>query len=242
MSVRGVWPSRAEAANAPDGDLPPRMEQLLARLQPFERLAPAERQHLAAVSREQRYAKGETLFRAGEPSEAVWLVKTGRIHLMRFLADGKVSTTCVMTPGETFCCLPALDRKPYPTDAVAAENSVVVRIPTEAFHQAMNRSPAFAQEALCLFCDRLRQLEHRSCMVYEPADQRLAQVLLGLAKKFGATVPLTHQELAEIAGTTHETTTRTLNRFKRQGLIRSARGQTTLVRPDRLRALLQSGG
>ena len=158
---------------------------------------------------------------------------------MKFLADGKVSTTCVMTPGETFCCLPALDRKSYPTDALAAEESVVIRIPTEAFHQAMNRSPTFAQHTLCLFCDRLRQVEHKSCMVYEPAEARLAQVLLTLSKKFGPTIPLTHQELAEIAGTTHETTTRTLNRFKQQGFIHSARGRTTLVRPEQLQALLK---
>lgn len=215
------------------------MERLLVTAEPFKRLPAAERCHVAEAAREKSYAKGETIFRAGQPSDAVWVVKTGRVHLMNYLADGKVSTTCVMTQGETFCCLPALDRKPYPADAVAAVDSTVIRIPLEAFHQAMNRSPAFMQDALCLFCDRLRQVEHKSCMVYESAEQRLAQVLLGLAKKFGSTVPLTHQELAEIAGTTHETTTRTLNRFKQQGLIRSARGKTTLVRPEQLHALLK---
>lgn len=215
------------------------MLALLSTIEPFKRLPASEQQRLAQVTREQRFAKGQTVFRAGQSSDAVWIVKTGRVHLMKFLADGKVSTTCVMTSGETFCCLPALDRKAYPTDAVAAEDSVVLRIPSEAFHQAMNRVPAFAQQALCLFCDRLRQVEHKSCMVYEPAESRLAQVLLTLSKKFGSIIPLTHQELAEIAGTTHETTTRTLNRFKQQGLIRSSRGKTTLVRPERLQALLK---
>ena len=215
------------------------MEAFLAVVEPFKRLRLAERQRLAVATREKRYAKGETIFRAGQPSDAVWVVKTGRVHLMNYLADGKVSTTCVMTPGETFCCLPALDRKPYPADAVAAVDSAVVRIPIEAFHHAMNRSPAFTQDTLCLFCDRLRQVEQKGCTVYEPAEQRLAQVLLGLAKKFGSTVPLTHQELAEIAGTTHETTTRMLNRFKQQGFIRSSRGKTTLVRPEELHALLK---
>ena len=215
------------------------MERFLATTDPFKHLPAAEQKRLVQVAREKRYEKGETIFRAGQLSDAVWVVKSGRVHLMNYLADGKVSTTCVMAEGETFCCLPALDRKPYPADAVAAVDSTVVRIPLEAFHQAMNRSSAFTQDALCLFCDRLRQVEQKSCMVHEPAEQRLAQVLLGLAKKFGFTVPLTHQELAEIAGTTHETTTRTLNRFKRQGLIRSSRGKTVLVRPEQLKALLK---
>jgi len=215
------------------------MERVLASVEPFKRLPASEQRRLAEVAREQRYAKGETIFREGQPSDAVWVVKTGRVHLMKFLADGKASTTCVMTAGEPFCCLPALDRKPYPVDAVAAEDSVVLRIPLGAFHEAMGRSPAFTQETLCIFCDRLRQVEQKSCMVYEPAEQRLAQLLLTLSKKFGSTIPLTHQELAEIVGVTHETTTRTLNRFKRQGLIRSSRGKTTILHPEKLQALLK---
>mgnify|MGYP001619374908 CR=1 FL=1 len=215
------------------------VETFLAGVEPFTRLAKAERQRIAHVAREKRYGKGETIFRQGQTCDAVWVVKTGRIHLMNFLPDGKASTTCVMTTGETFCCLPALDRKDYPADAIAAEESVVVRVPVETFHQAMGRSPDFTQQTLCLFCDRLRQVEQRGCMVAEPVSARLAQVLLTLAKKFGPTIPLTRQELAEIAGTTHETAIRTLSRFKAQGLIRSSRGQTTLVHPERLQALLE---
>ena len=216
------------------------MERLLATSEPFKQLAPAERRRLAQAAREKHYAKGETIFQAGEPSDAVWVVKTGRVHLMKFLPDGKASTTCVMTPGEPFCCLPALDRQPYPVDAIAASDTIVIRIPQEAFHQAMERSPAFTQQTLCLFCDRLRQVEEKGCMVYEPAEQRLARVLLGLAKKFGPTIPLTRQELAEIAGTTPETTIRTLSRFRRLGLIRSLRGTTTILHAERLSALLKN--
>ena len=214
------------------------MGPFLATLEPFKRLPTAEQSRLAQVATERSYAKGETLFREGQRSDAVWVVKTGRVHLMRFLADGKASTTCVMTAGELFCCLPALDRKRYTADAVAAEESTVIRIPADAFHHAMGRSPAFTQETLCLFCDRLRQVEHKSCMAHEPVEQRLAHVLLALAKKFGPTIPLTRQELAEIAGTTHETAIRTLSRFGKQGLIRSARGKTTVLHPEKLSALL----
>lgn len=216
------------------------MGSFLNTVKPFATLPPAERVRVTQAATERAYAKGETIFRSGEPSNAVWVVKTGRVHLMKFFSNGKASTTCVMTPGEPFCCLPALDRKPYPADAIAAIDTVVVRIPLEAFHQAMARSPAFTQETLCLFCDRLREVEHKSCMIYESAEARLAQVLVGLSKKFGDTIPLTRQELAEIAGTTHETAIRTLSRFAKHGVIRSIRGQTTIVNSDKLHALLDS--
>lgn len=216
------------------------MERFLATVEPFRRLPPTELKRLVHVARETRYAKGETIFREGQRSDAVWLVKTGRVHLMKFLANGKASTTCVMTVGETFCCLPAMDRGPYPVDAVVAEESVIVRIPADDFHQAMSRSPSFTQETLCLFCERLRQVEHRSCMVYEPAEERLAKILLGLSKKLGPSIPLTRQELAEIAGTTLETAIRTLSRFSKRGWIRSARGTTTILKPDQLKTLISN--
>jgi CRP/FNR family transcriptional regulator len=73
--------------------------------------------------------------------------------------------------------------------------------------------------------------------VYDAVDRRLAQALLTLSKKFGATVPLTKHELAELAGTTVETTIRILSRWKRAGLLGSTRGSTTIVKPEPLQRL-----
>ena len=216
------------------------MDQFLAHIDLFKRLSPAERQHLAAVSREKRYAKGETVFRAGDAADAVCVVKEGRVHLMKFLEGGQASTTCVMAPGETFCCLPALDRKPYPVDAIAAVDSVVVRIPTNAFHELLEHNPRFLQDSLCLFCDRLRQVEDKSCMIYDSVERRLAQALITLSKKFGATIPLTKHELAELANTTVETTIRVLSQLKKQGIIKSSRGSTTITKPEQLTVLASS--
>jgi CRP-like cAMP-binding protein len=210
---------------------------LLAGVEPFKRLTPAQRQRLAEASHERRYTKGETVFREGQPADAVCVVKQGRVHLIKFLEGGQASTTCVMTSGETFCCLPALDRKSYPADAVAATDSVVVQVPTQAFHALLQENPSFLQDSLCLFCDRLRQVEHRGCMAYDSVERRLAQALIGLSKKFGATVPLTKHELAEMANTTVETTIRILGQFKKQGLITSARGSTTIAKAEALRRL-----
>ena len=220
--------------------LPETTEQLLATVEPFKRLSAAERRYLASVSRERRYAKGEAVFREGQSADAVCIVKQGRVHLMKFLEGGQASTTCVMTDGETFCCLPALDRKPYPADAVAAVDSVVVRIPTSAFHELLQKNPTFLQNSLCLFCDRLRQVEHKSCMVYDSVERRLAQALVTLSKKFGATIPLTKHELAELASTTVETTIRVLSQLKRQGILKSSRGSTTIAKPNQLQRLASS--
>ena len=215
-------------------------EQFFSHLAFFKQLTPSQRKRLAAASREKRYAKGETVFLAGDPSEAVCVVKEGRVHLMKFLEGGQASTTCVMTNGETFCCLPALDRKSYPVDAVAAVDSIVVRIPTETFHDLLQENPSFLESSLCLFCDRLRQVEEKSCMIYDSVERRLAQALLTLSKKFGPTIPLTKHELAELANTTVETTIRILSQLKKRGIVKSSRGSTTIAKPQHLQDLASS--
>lgn len=73
----------------------------------------------------------------------------------------------------------------------------------------------------------------------------MALTLLKLASAHGAedaagtaiTLPMTHQILADMIGTSRETVTRHLGRLKRRGLV-SQRGGTLLVRKERLQALV----
>lgn len=201
----------------------------LSQLQPFKYLPPEERKRFVESVHEKSLSKGSTLFHEGEKSDSVWLLRKGRIHLNKFLHGGQVSTTCVIAEGELFCCLPALDHQTYPVNATAAADSVVIRIPSPTFSAWMQNYPSFSQETLCTFCTRLREVECHGCRIYDSVENRVAQVLLTLSRKFGKTIPLTRQEVAELAGTTLETTIRTLSRMKEKRLIRSSRGQITLL-------------
>lgn len=214
------------------------LELFLKNSEIFRRLPAQDRERVAALSHERTYAKGETIFHEGQPSDSVWLTVEGRVHLLHHQAGGRVQANCVMTPGETFCCLPAMDRGPYPATAVAATGCRVLQIPTHLFHEMIEKSPELLRETLCFFSARLRQVEARGCLVHDPVEHRIAQALLTLQKKFGETIPLTRQEVAELAGTTVETSIRTISRFQQEGWVRAARGKIELLKPDSLRQLL----
>ncbi len=216
------------------------IESFLAKAPLFKGLPAADRQQIAKAALQKAYAKGETLYREGQRADAVWIVKSGRVHLMKFSDDGHVSTNCVMTDGELFCCLPAMDQQAYPTDAVAATDAEVIRIPMVRFNQVMERHPAFRREVTSVFCGRLREVESKGCAIFDPVEKRLAQALLTLMKKFGPTIPLTRQDFSELAGTTVETTIRILSRFKDDGMITSSRGQTTIVHPEKLQQIARN--
>lgn len=213
------------------------MQRFLASVEPFNHLSPARQASFAHLARELSFNKGQTIFRKGEGADSVWIVREGRVHLMNYLPDGKASAICVIAPKETFCCFSALDGKPYPADAIAMEKSTLVRLPLEAFQECLMQVPAFLKDTLCLFCERLRAVEEKGCMVFEPVEKRIAHVLLGLIPKFGGPIPLTRQEVAELAGTTLETAIRTLSHFKHEGVIESSRGSITVTKIDVLRSL-----
>lgn len=192
---------------------------------------------MAAFSHERLYAKGEVIFHEGRPSDSVWLTLEGRVHLLHHQVEGRVQANCVMTPGETFCCLPALDQGAYPATAVAATKARVLQIPHALFQEMMKSTPSLLQQTLCVFTGRLRQMEAKGCMIHDPVERRVAQALLALWKKFGDSIPLTRQEIAELAGTTVETAIRTISRFQQEGWVRSSRGNIQLLQPDSLSRL-----
>ena len=215
------------------------VELFLKQAEMFRHLPPRERQRVASLSRERTFEKGETIFHEGRSSDSIWIVIEGRVHLLHYLNVGRAQTTCEMTPGETFCCLPALDRGVYPATAVAATPAKVLQIPTALFHELLGRTPTLLRETLCVFGGRLRQVEAKGCLVHDPVEHRVAQALLALQKKFGDSIPLTRQEVAELAGTTVETAIRTVSRFQQEGWVRSTRGKIHLLKADSLKQLLR---
>lgn len=197
-----------------------------------------ERDTLRQRSVEKSYPKGSVLFHAEDRADFVWLVKTGRIHLTHYSSSGRVFTNCVAVPGEIFCCLSSLDRRAYPAEAVAGLDSIVAKIPLDLFSGWMQKYPAFSHKTICFFCDRLRAAEQKGCLLQEPVRERILGVLWTLAVKFGSTIPFTCREVAEMAGTTVETTIRTFALLKEEKLIRATRAKITICDPSRLRKLL----
>lgn len=203
----------------------------------FEKLLPEEQAQIEKSSHEKKYERGERVFSKGEPGTAVWFVKQGRVHLQNISYDGKVTTACVMSEGDLFCCLPALDGKAYPADAIAVEASTIIKIPGDLFRELMHKNAAFSNHVMNTFCNRLRQMETRGCQTTDPAEVRVARLLLSLGDKFKNQIPLTRQEMADIAGLTIETTIRILSRMKKDGLIDSTRKMTHLTDVEKLKEL-----
>jgi CRP/FNR family transcriptional regulator len=213
-------------------------------LKGFRTLAPDERARVAAAAHEYSAGRGTVLFTEGQRAESVWAVKEGLVHIVKFGHDGKEVVLELIPPGELFGAVVALQDRPYPASAVAAEPSVVWRLPAALARDLCQKHPALRASIMEQVATRLREAHERlRSVALEPVEQRLARVLLSLAGKIGkakggtTTLAVTRQELADMVGTTVETTIRITSKWQRAGIVSSSRHELGVLDRQMLEAI-----
>ena len=91
-----------------------------------QRLSNLEINFLASLSREERYAEGQVLFREGEPGDKLYVVLEGQVRIGKFLPGGGEEALTILGRGEYFGEMALVDQQPRSADARAHEGPVVV--------------------------------------------------------------------------------------------------------------------
>lgn len=216
----------------------------LSSLPGFRVLPAAERVTLDATVRELPVQRGQVLFGEREPADSLWAVQQGKVHIMKSGADGREIVLEVVAPGELFGAVVAIEGRPYPATAIAAEDGRVWRLPASVAQDLCRRYPTLRNALMEQVTARLRSAHERlRSVALERVEQRLARALLALAAKIGVEkdgrklLSVTRQELADMTGTTVESAIRVTSRWQSDGLIGSARQQIELLDSVRLEAI-----
>ena len=208
----------------------------------FKPLSPARFQRLLSASTMERYEKGRTIFHQGERAQAIWVVLDGWVHLVRSSSVDETSHAVVVftiTADEMLCGISAIDSGTYNVSAVVGAMCRALRIPGAVFQEALTHEPEFAYQVIRLCARRMRHIAQQYGSIAEPVASRIVRSILRLRQQFGARLPVTHRELAQMSWTTTETAIRMVRALKRQGLVRGMRGQLTIARPRALEQLLK---
>lgn len=214
---------RTKIMSAPAGP-----KGLLAGLEIFRKL-PAEALREAEKSvLERKYAKGDSIFLEGDPADYVWFVKEGHVKAVVHSAGGRDMTLCMNGSQTMFgsCC--CFGEKTYACNGIAETDVTILAYPMGEFLGLLDRHPALSQAVVEELSKRLRQSKDMQAFEQESVEKRILHVLANLAAEFGNTIPLTRREIAEMAGTTVETSIRTFSRFEEEGLVATSRGKITL--------------
>jgi len=174
------------------------------------------------------YPKGSLLFVEGEEPRGVFILCSGRVKLTTSSSEGKTLIVKVAEAGEVLGASSAILGKPYEVSAETLEPSQANFIKREDFIRFLNTDVEACMHTAQQLSQKYQsaQKEIRSLGLSQTTSEKLAKLLLDWAargeetpKGIRLTVLLTHEEIAQMIGTTRETVTRILSDFKKKKLI-----------------------
>jgi CRP/FNR family transcriptional regulator len=187
---------------------------------------------------ERQYQKDDYIFLEGEAPEALYIIRTGKVKVLRHSTDGKDVVLRVGGAGHLLGTVAVFDGGGYPGTAQVIEECTALVIARNDCLTLVNRYPVFALAVISDLGSRLRSsAEQIRSLAVERVEQRIARVLLKLAETAGSDslegrvieMPLTRQDVADMTGTTVETAIRVMSKFRRLELIKTRRGKVVLV-------------
>jgi CRP/FNR family transcriptional regulator len=200
----------------------------------FSGLTPDEKDEIAAITSEKQYAKGETIYLAGNEGKKLFVIHSGRVKISRISPGGKSQVLRVLGPGDFMGELTLLSDAPLSDYAEAVEPCTMCMVEGQRLKTLMGIYPSIALKVMQVLSSRLEKAETLiEGITLHPAEQRLASALLELsAGRQELELPLTKGDFASQLGMTQETLSRKLSGLQDQGYI-ELRGQRTIVILDR---------
>ncbi|MEA2572022.1 MAG: family transcriptional regulator, cyclic receptor protein [Acidobacteriota bacterium] len=204
---------------------------------PFCDMAPAAVEALDASKYSSVYPKGSLLFVEGEQPRGVFMLCSGRAKLTTTSTEGRTLILKIAQGGELLGASAALLGRPYEVSAETLEPSQISFIRRDDFMRLLSSFPEACLHTAQALSEKYAsaQREIRTLGLAQTTSEKLAKLILGWVPGGETTsegtrlqILLTHEEIAQMIGTTRETVTRLLSDFKRKKLI-SVKGSNLFV-------------
>ena len=182
------------------------------------------------VAEQRHYRRRQVIHFPDQAGDFLYLLCTGRVKVSRVSEQGREVTLNLIEGSQLFGETGLLEpNQPYELMAETLEDSLVGVFRRAEFLEALQECPPAALEMMRLIAERRSLAESAVAdLVFLDVPKRLAKLLMRLYDAHGSKTSrggtmikakFTHQELANMIGSTRETTTLVLNDFKRNGII-----------------------
>lgn len=188
----------------------------------------------------------EVVYLPGDPGNSMFIVNGGRIKISKVTRDGKALTLNYVGPSEVFGETCLIEGGPREEMAEAMENSMITELERNDVEKLLQNHAQLGFQLTRILAQRRRELENKlETLVFRDVTSKLAELLLALAEEYGVedsrgtmvALKITHQELANLIGSTRETVSLTLSQFKRKRLICTEGRKVIISDAESLRAL-----
>ena len=181
-----------------------------------------EMARLMGIVEELELPRHHVIFAPGMPSEAVFFIEKGRVRLTRLSPDGRTVILALLGPGDLIGEA-AWESAEHDTYGETLEDTKLFQISKDSFENLIRQNPEFGLRLIQVIGFRLKQAQARiEDLVFRQVPSRVARLLVSLAEHHGKVTPhgirvefpLTHQEIADMVGSSRVTVTQVLNRFR----------------------------
>jgi CRP/FNR family cyclic AMP-dependent transcriptional regulator len=214
----------------------------------FECFNPMEMGRLMGIVEEQELPKHHVVFSPGDPSNAIYFIEKGRVRMTRLSPEGKTVILALLGPGDLIGEA-TWELGEHDSYAETVEESRLYQISKEAFENLVRENPDFGLRLIQIIGIRLKQAQARiEDLVFRPVPSRVARLLINLAETHGKVTPngikvefrLTHQEIANMVGSSRVTVTQILNRMRSSHWIDIESKRVTIFNIDALEDLVRT--
>lgn len=217
----------------------------LKKIDLFKNLSDEELKELEPYLVTTAYRKKQDIFSEGDQPEWFYIVSRGKIKITKLSHEGKEIILEIISPTDIFGGVAVIRGFPYPANAVAMEDSEVLKISRRNLMRVVDRFPNLMYCIALQLGDRMKSsYDSLKNIALERVEARIAALLLKLANKIGVEtrdgllidMRLTKQDVADMVGTTVETSIRTFSKFKKEGLVSDADGKIIIKDKEGLMA------
>ena len=215
---------------------------LLKNVSLFEGLEENELKALAETTSARTFPKDNVIILAEDQGDTMFIIQRGRVKVSIVSEDGREVILSTLGSGDFFGDMSLLDSKPRSANVTATEETDLLMLRRADFIRLIQTIPQIAIKLLAVLAGRLRKTDRKiEGLALSDVTGRITQTLLQLAEDQGIYSQEgvlirnrpTHQELANMSGTTRETVSRILKRLENQGYI-AYRGRDLIILKDDL--------
>ncbi len=208
--------------------LPKEKIQLLSMVDILEPLSEAGLQEFSRRVPDRHFERGQILYAPGDRSEALFILKRGRVRIYQATPDGWEFTLAVVESGTMFGEMALTAQRMREAYAEVTESSDICVLKSEDLEHIIRENPDVGLRMIRVLSERLRTCETRLEDVgVKEIPARLASLVLQLAESEGVMnaegprIPThyTHRELATMIGSSRESVTRAFTKLQQVGAV-----------------------
>jgi len=203
----------------------------------FNGLANDKMMELNRLVTDKEISKNEPIYFADEPSKTIYFLKTGRVKITKYLADGSEKIIAIINPGEIFGEMAYLDEGQRTDYALTVEPSLICAINKNDLASFIVKNPELNLKLTKILGLKLKSFSERiEDLIFKDADQRIASFILRYAEKNGKKVGsqifvkpfLKHQNIGELTACSRQTVNYFLADLRNKGIIEFDRSRLVI--------------